>query len=90
MRRMKRSGAVETLVAPRSVETRPLPQAVLTVHDTHATLASGPGETPAIPVSALPLDSAENVVGTTVAASGQEIFGNDLAPETKTARSALP
>jgi hypothetical protein len=55
--------AVDRLVVLSSVETRPLPQAVLTVRDTAT-----------IPVETVPMRS----------------FGNDLAPEVKTARNASP
>lgn len=73
--------AVDRLVAPISVETRPLPQAVLTARDTHAIVATGASETPALLVNALPLKPTVNAVGS-------KIFGNVLATETKMARSA--
>ena len=41
------------------------------------------GGTPAVPVNALPMKSTVNAVGSAN-------FGNELAPEMKTARSASP
>jgi hypothetical protein len=86
--------AVEKLVAPRLVETRPLPQAVLTkalgaggkeaLPNGRATApALGAGETPAVPVRALPV--AVQVKGIPTAK-----LGKVLATETKTASSASP
>jgi hypothetical protein len=86
--------AVEKLVAPGSLETRPLPQAVLTkalgaggmeaLPKGRATApALGAGEPPAVPVKKLPV--AIQVKGTRT-----RKVGNVLATETKTASSASP
>ena len=72
--------AVEKLVAPSSDETRPLPQAVLT----------RAGETPAVPVSTLLVTVPMNGVEKPVVAEKIPRFGNVLATEAKTARSASP